>query len=111
QIGPAAPVHHQPIWPGVLELDYVQNRGAAFGILPDASWALAAIAAIVVVVILVLVPRLQTRPGGAPWYLLLALGLVLGGALGNLVDRLQNGYVVDFLTPAFARLTVGNTLY
>ena len=61
--------------------------------------------------ILVLVPRLHARPEGAPWPLLLALGLVLGGALGNLMDRVRLGYVVDFLTPTFARVTLGNTIY
>ena len=111
QIGPGAAVHNQPIWPGVLELNYGENRGAAFGLFPDAGWALALIATGVVVVILVLVPRLHARPGGAPWHMLLGLGLVLGGALGNLIDRVRYGYVVDFVTPRFAQITIGDTLY
>ena len=111
QFGPDAPIHHQPIWPGVLELNYGENRGAAFGLFPDAGWALALVAVGVIGVILVLVPRLHARAGGAPWHMLLGLGLVLGGALGNLTDRVQRGYVVDFITPRFAQITLGDTLY
>ena len=111
QLGPSAGTHHQSLVPGVLDLDFVQNGGAAFGLFPNASWPLAIIAGVVIVAILVLVPRLEVRPGGAPWHLLLALALVLGGAVGNLIDRLQQGYVIDFVTPVFARLTVGGTTY
>ena len=111
QLGLGAQAHYRPIWSGVLELNYVENRGAAFGLFPDAGWALALVAAVVIVVILVLVPRLHARPGGAPWHMLLGLGLVLGGALGNLLDRVQHGYVVDFITPRFAQITLGDTLY
>lgn len=82
-----------PVLPGVFHLTYVRNPGAAFGLLPDRTAFF--IAATVLVVALILwyawrvgVPRRSVR---------LALGLQLGGALGNLVDRVAHGTVVDFL--------------
>lgn len=109
--GRDAAQHGQSIIPGILDLRYLENRGAAFGLFQDGGWVLALIAAGVVVVIVVLVPRLHARPEGVPWLLLLALGLVLGGALGNLIDRVRLTYVVDFVMPTFARVSLGNTIY
>jgi len=83
--------------PGLLNLTHVQNTGAAFGLLNDVHFpgksvvvvviALGALAAIGVMGL-----RLATT---AP--LRLAIGLVLGGAVGNLIDRATMGYVIDFV--------------
>ena len=80
-----------------LALRKVYNSGAAFSFLSDASgwqrWFFIALAAVVVVVLTVWLyrlPRNQTR-------LALALSLVLGGAAGNLVDRVFYGHVIDFI--------------
>jgi len=73
------------------------NYGAAFSFLSDAGgwqrWAFSLLAAVISLVIAVWIARLpvQRRLEG------LALALILGGALGNLYDRLTLGYVVDFL--------------
>jgi signal peptidase II len=109
--GRDASVHGQSLIAGVLDLHYLENTGAAFGQFQGAGWILGVIAVVVIAVILILVPRLHARPEGAPWPLLLALALVLGGALGNLIDRVRVGYVVDFVTPTFARVTLGDTIY
>jgi signal peptidase II len=73
------------------------NTGAAFSFLSDAAgwqrWFFAAIAVAVSVVLVVWLKRL--KPGES--WLALALALVLGGALGNLVDRVVFGHVVDFI--------------
>ncbi len=81
---------------GFLDLTHVHNRGMAFGIFGDVQgswlrWALAAVAVLAVTVIWSYA-RQAARPG-----VLLAFGAILGGALGNLVDRLQQGYVTDFI--------------
>jgi signal peptidase II len=71
----------------------VSNTGAAFGLFPAGSVLFAVIAAVVGLIIFV--TNFQLPAGNLP--LRLALGLQLGGSLGNLVDRLRLGHVTDFL--------------
>jgi signal peptidase II len=83
----------------VLRLEVVRNRGAAFGIGQALTLVLTAIAAIVIVVI----ARIARKLRSTPWAV--ALGLLLGGAFGNLTDRVFRspgvfqGAVVDFIAP------------
>ncbi|MBN1526721.1 MAG: signal peptidase II [Candidatus Omnitrophica bacterium] len=82
-----------PVVPGIFHLTLTRNTGAAFGILKDGRFffigaSLAAIAAIAVYI---------SRRSPKDMLVSLALGLILGGASGNLVDRIRYGYVIDFL--------------
>ena len=80
------------LWPGVFYITYTQNRGAAFSLLQGATPFLA-VTAIVVIAALVYAQR---RAGARlPLLLALSLALPLGGALGNLLDRVRLGYVTD----------------
>lgn len=85
---------------GPLELTEAYNSGVAFGLLSGGGALLIAATALALVAILLLFAREPERPG-AP----LATGLLLGGALGNLIDRARAGEVTDFidiaLWPAF----------
>lgn len=85
-----------PVIPGVFDLVNIRNRGAAFGFLnrSDIEWQfwLFLAATLVAVWAIVVLARSTRRP-----LLLAGLGLILGGALGNLVDRLRFRAVVDFL--------------
>jgi signal peptidase II len=81
------------IVPNVLELIFRLNTGMAFSLLLDFPGLLTIIAAIASVTLIVIIWRLQ-RPW---WALNLALALLLGGAVGNLIDRLTIGAVVDFV--------------
>ncbi|MEX2614989.1 MAG: signal peptidase II [Alphaproteobacteria bacterium] len=80
---------------GFFNLVLVGNRGISFGLLSnDSPWAqpvLAVLAFGISIVLLIWLRRAETRFLGA------AIGLVLGGAIGNAVDRLVHGAVVDFL--------------
>jgi signal peptidase II len=82
---------------GLLQLRLVRNPGAAFGLAEGATVVFSLVAVVVAVAIL----RMAARLRSGPWAL--ALGLLLGGALGNLTDRLLRqpgplrGHVVDFL--------------
>ncbi len=82
---------------GVLWLHLTRNPGAAFSMATGATWLLTAVALVVVVVII----RISRNLGSRGWAA--ALGLLLGGALGNLGDRLFrapsffHGHVIDFL--------------
>jgi len=84
---------------GFFQITHVQNSGAAFGLLTDQSILLAVVASAGVVLLLVYafffhhrLPFLNNIPGS------LALGLILGGTIGNLIDRLLRGYVTDFIS-------------
>jgi signal peptidase II len=72
------------------------NKGAAFSLLADAPGWQAPLLVAFAVIAGVVVSVLLLRPGGRRMYYA-GLGLILGGALGNLVDRLRFGHVVDFL--------------
>lgn len=82
-----------PVIPGIFHITFVLNPGAAFGMLEHQRWIFVAVAILVVALVLLFYRKLQqesliTRMGA---------GLLLGGAIGNLVDRIQSGLVVDFL--------------
>jgi signal peptidase II len=85
-----------PVMPH-LNLTLLHNTGAAFSFLDDAAgwqrWFLSAIAVLVSTLILLWLRRLGRTQLWLPW----ALALILGGALGNLFDRVSLGYVVDFI--------------
>lgn len=80
-----------------FQFTYLRNSGAAFSFLSDAGgwqrWFFVTLAVIISIVIVVWVLRL---PAKNRW-LAVALTLVLGGALGNLIDRIAYGYVIDFI--------------
>ena len=76
-----------------FEITYTQNTGAAFGLLKSASNAFLVIAIVASAVIIYYYRQLRSRA----WLLRVAMGLQLGGALGNAVDRVTRGFVVDFL--------------
>jgi signal peptidase II len=81
----------------VFNLMLAHNQGAAFSFLHDAGgwqrWFFAALAGAVSVVLVVWIARVRTQK-----LLASALALILGGAIGNLIDRLRFGHVVDFLS-------------
>lgn len=80
-----------------FNLTYVRNTGAAFSFLSEAGgwqrWFFAGLAVVISIVITVWLARLKQHET----WLAVALSLVLGGAIGNLIDRLAYGYVIDFL--------------
>lgn len=80
-----------------FKLTYVRNMGAAFSFLSEAGgwqrWFFAGLALVISIVITVWLSRLQKHET----LLAIALSLILGGAVGNLIDRLAYGYVIDFL--------------
>jgi len=86
------------IIPGFFRLTHVENRGAAFGLFADspAQWKIAMLV-LFSIVALVIVLALLWRNSHAMTTTGIGLALILGGAAGNLWDRLLNGRVVDFL--------------
>jgi signal peptidase II len=77
----------------LFQLTRSENTGSAFGFLPQAGDIFLIIAVIVVIVMLVVYPRVPEKPRLTR----LAMGLVIGGALGNVTDRITHGAVIDFI--------------
>jgi signal peptidase II len=71
-----------------------QNSGAAFGSFQDGNSVFTVLAIVVIAAILYYYPRVETND----WTLRLAMGLQLGGAAGNLIDRLSMGRVTDLIS-------------
>ena len=80
-----------------LNLVLVFNKGAAFGFLSDApGWQNLLFVIIAIIVCLIIITMIK-RLGASEYQVGVGLMLVLGGALGNVLDRLRHGYVVDFI--------------
>ncbi len=84
--------HGFPVIKNVLYIDYIRNPGAAWGILPHARWLLILIAIVVMAAVIYAQRRFNDS-----WLAKIGLALVLGGALGNLTDRVLTGTVVDYV--------------
>jgi signal peptidase II len=85
-----------PVIDGLFSITYVRNKGAAFSFLSHASWRLPffiAISAVAAVVIVIAFNRLRNDQRLAQ----VSLAMIFSGAVGNLIDRVRRGEVVDFL--------------
>ena len=81
----------QPLLPGLVELRTVHNYGAAWSSLAGMRWLLVAITGVIIAAVaVILIRRIVRHPVGV-----MAGFLILSGGLGNLVDRVRLGYVVD----------------
>lgn len=85
-----------PVIDGLFNITYVRNKGAAFSFLSHASWRLPffiAISAIAAAVIVIAFNRLRSEQRLAQ----VSLAMIFSGAVGNLIDRVRRGEVIDFL--------------
>lgn len=87
------PVGSIPIIDGILNFTYVENKGAAFGILSDNRAVFMVISVLVIIVLSIVIVKFQ----GQSKLFDVCLGLIVGGGVGNMVDRAFLGYVVDFI--------------
>ena len=81
------------VWPPIFNLTWVENRGISFGLFGDGSarWMLSAFSIVVAGILGWWALKADRR------LLITALGLIMGGAIGNVIDRIRFGFVVDFL--------------
>jgi len=82
-----------PVIKSIFHITYVENTGIAFGLFPQGQSLFVVISLIIILVIVFLERRKVLKSARERF----CLGLVLGGALGNLIDRLRFGFVIDFL--------------
>lgn len=100
-----APDGTMQFMPGFVMLQYAENTGAAFSMWPGQTWLLGVLSAALSVFILWLLYRYRDVPS---LLFRLSLCFIAGGALGNVIDRLTIGYVVDMLEFEFVRFAVFN---
>ncbi|MCH3972173.1 MAG: signal peptidase II [Oscillospiraceae bacterium] len=87
------PVGSVTLIPHFLSLRYLENRGAAFGILQNRQWVIAAITSIICVFIVYAIFHYRAKSR----LLRVSFTLILGGGVGNIIDRFARGYVVDYI--------------
>lgn len=92
--------------PGIFDFTYLENRGAAFGMLADHPWVHTGISLAAVIGISVYL-AVNCRHKRSQW-LNAAAGMMIGGGIGNLIDRLGQGYVVDFIETKFMKFAIFN---
>lgn len=99
------PIGDYPLWKGVLHLTYVENTGAAFGMMRDKRWIfmlLSSVAIVAVAAVMIAFSRHITPLLGV------SLAFIIGGGIGNMIDRLLFGYVVDFINFELINFAVFN---
>jgi signal peptidase II len=94
-----APGASTPVIDDLVRLVFSQNRGGLFGLLQGNVYVFAVLS----IVVVGLIVAYHARSGHDPM-LSVTLGLLLGGALGNLIDRVRLGYVVDFVDAGIGNL-------
>ena len=89
------PIKQRILIEGFFNLTYVENRGAAFGSMQGARWFFVVLAVLVVTGLSFYYRRIEKTKNTLP--LRAAIILIVGGTLGNVIDRVFRSYVVDFL--------------
>lgn len=77
-----------------LRLTYIENPGAAFGIMAGNRWLFVVITVAIIAALFTLRHRTKVRPASLEW----ATALITAGAIGNLIDRVAKGTVTDFIS-------------
>ena len=94
-----------PLLPGVVQLTYAQNTGAAFSVLQGQQWLFALIFLIFTVAIIWAYWKKALPFSKFEWFCIAA---IYGGGLGNMIDRLRVGYVIDMIETQFINFPVFN---
>ena len=82
-----------PFLPGLIRFYHTRNTGAAFSMFSDNRWVFMVFSVIAMMIMTYLLVKFH----GRHWLLSVSLAAVLGGGIGNMIDRVLSGYVVDFL--------------
>lgn len=95
---------HQDFIPGILSLTYLRNYGAAFSMLQNQQWFFA----LVTIVIMFMAIRHLVKNWQESLWLVASLILIIAGGIGNFIDRLRLGYVVDMFQTEFMDFAIFN---
>lgn len=91
------PIGHITVIDKLLNFTYVENRGMAFGLLSNQRWIFIALTSIVIIALAIAVFKLKKQSN----LFYISVGLLIGGGIGNLIDRIFYGYVVDYISLSF----------
>jgi signal peptidase II len=91
------PVGSVSVIDNLFSLTYVENKGVAFGMFSDMRWIFVALTSVLLAIIIFYM--FKKRPKGKFFYVCAAL--IIGGGIGNLIDRIFYGYVIDYLSLSF----------
>lgn len=91
------PVGSVDVIPGLFSLKYVENKGAAFGMLANARWIFIVFTIIIIIALIIIIVKKKIN---SKLFNVSAI-LIIGGGVGNLIDRIFYGYVVDYLSISF----------
>ena len=87
------PIDTLPIIEDVIHLTYVENTGAAFGMMKDQRWLFMVVSTVAIIALLIYLFKKKTQPKLEN----LAIAFIVGGGIGNMIDRVVLGYVVDMI--------------
>lgn len=90
--------------PGVVQFKYAENTGMAFSMLSGARWVFIALTVVVCVGVFYYLFSNRCKSLWLYW----SLSVILSGGIGNLIDRIRFGYVVDFIEPTFVNFAIFN---
>lgn len=90
--------------PSIVQFNYAENTGAAFGTFQNARWLFISITVIVCIGLFALMLTNRIKSG----VIYTSFVLILAGGIGNLIDRIFRGYVVDFVEPTFMKFAIFN---
>ena len=81
--------------PGLLRFEYTENRGMAFGMLDGHRWVFMLVSTVMIAALLIYLWRKPPKSR----FVVLSLAFIIGGGIGNMIDRTILGYVIDFIYP------------
>lgn len=87
------PIGSYPLIPDIFHLTYVENRGAAFGMMAGQKWLLVWVTALVILAAIAIVMAGKIKNTTV----LFAVATIIGGGVGNLIDRVYRGFVIDYV--------------
>lgn len=93
-----------PLWQDVLHLTHHRNEGAAFGMLSDHRWVFMVFSTVAIIGLLIYLFRFPPKSR----FVRIALAMIVGGGIGNMIDRIALGYVIDFIDFTLINFAVFN---
>ena len=93
-----------PLWREVLHFTYVENRGMAFGMMQNHRWVFMVFSTVAIIGLVVYLFRFRPE---SRW-MQISMAFIIGGGIGNMIDRLILGYVIDFIDFTLINFAVFN---